>query len=146
MAGLAVALRQACESGSELLLVHVLKTHWYDVDGVAYSLGSLTDADWLQAREQLDELCDVLRETGIRVVPILRQGNVAEEIVKASDEYGVDFILMASPGGNERSVGKTTRRVLDTASCEVWSVKGRLPTRKRPEDAAPRKVLVPIAN
>ncbi|NOZ19791.1 MAG: universal stress protein [Planctomycetes bacterium] len=146
MVGLAVGLRRACESDVALLVVYVLETHWYDVDGLAYSIGALTDANWVQARKQLDELCEVLRDTGIRVVPILRQGNVAEEIVKAADAYGVDLILMSSQGDTEHSVGQTTRRVLDTASCEVWSVKGRLPVRQRARGAVTRKTPIPSSN
>ncbi|MEW6354918.1 MAG: universal stress protein [Planctomycetota bacterium] len=144
MAGLTVGIRRACESGATLLVMHVLETHWYDVNGVAYTIGTLTEENWVHARKELDDLCEVIRQTDLRVISILRHGAVAEEILKAVEDYQVDLILMSSGGETNRPVGKTTARVLEKASCEVWSVKGRLPAR-RVQASVRRAIPIPLA-
>lgn len=144
MAGLTVGIRRACESGATLLVMHVLETHWYDVNGIAYTVGSLTDENWVHARKELDDLCDILRQTDLRIVPILHHGAVAEEILRAAENYRVDLILMSSRGHAERPVGRTTAQVLERAPCEVWSVKGRPPAR-RVRGSVRRAAPVPMA-
>jgi nucleotide-binding universal stress UspA family protein len=82
-------------TGAELLLVHV-------ADGWAarnFEGLKLRESEEMQSdRKYLDELHDDLRGRGFKVETRLAMGDPATELIKATEEQGVDLIAMSTHG------------------------------------------------
>jgi nucleotide-binding universal stress UspA family protein len=82
-------------TGAELLLVHV-------ADGWAarnFDQLKLRESEEMQSdRRYLDELRDDLERRGFKVETRLAMGDPATELIKATEEEGVDLIAMSTHG------------------------------------------------
>ena len=82
-------------TGAELLLVHV-------ADGWAarnFDQLKLRESEEMQSdRRYLDQLRDNLKASGLTVETRLAMGDPATELIKATEEQGVDLIAMSTHG------------------------------------------------
>jgi nucleotide-binding universal stress UspA family protein len=82
-------------TGAELLLVHV-------ADGWAarnFNQLKLRESEEMKIdRDYLDRLAGELEARGLKVETRLAMGDPATELVKVSEEYGVDLIAMSTHG------------------------------------------------
>jgi nucleotide-binding universal stress UspA family protein len=82
-------------TGAELLLVHV-------ADGWAarnFDQLKLRESEEMQSdRKYLDQLRDDLQDRGFKVETRLAMGDPATELIKATEEQGVDLIAMSTHG------------------------------------------------
>jgi len=82
-------------TGAELLLVHV-------ADGWAarnFDQLKLRESEEMQSdRKYLDQLCADLQARGLKVEARLAMGDPATELIKATEELGVDLIAMSTHG------------------------------------------------
>ena len=82
-------------TGAQLLLVHV-------ADGWAarnFNQLKLRESEEMKDdRDYLDRLCGELEARGLKVETRLAMGDPATELIKVSEEYGVDLIAMSTHG------------------------------------------------
>jgi manganese transport protein len=78
---------------AEVFLFHV-------VEGVSGQLyGTMADDDEArQDKEHLDRVAGQLRTAGLRVTPVLGFGRVPDQLIKLSQESGIDILVMGAHG------------------------------------------------
>jgi nucleotide-binding universal stress UspA family protein len=119
---LALAASYAVHTGGTLWMVHVLKTFWTE-DANVDSCTALRELDVLRST--------VHRQTNgkILAVPMVRVGDVADEISSLATEIGADIVVMATHGRTawERCRdGSIFEEVSFHCPCPVVSVKSIL--------------------
>jgi universal stress protein A len=97
----------------------------------AYIDGMMVEGLDRQARRwsagQLERLATRAKKAGVNVAVVLRHGDPAEEIVRASRGMKADLIVVGTHGrrGLPKFVlGSVAQRVVSTASCPVLTVRG----------------------
>ncbi|RJX18420.1 MAG: universal stress protein [Ammonifex sp.] len=83
----------------------------------------LEEAGRKRAKADLDRALAILRESGIEGTPLVRVGNVAEEIIAATKEGNYELIVMGRRGTNplkELLLGGVSQGVLQLADCPVF--------------------------
>jgi nucleotide-binding universal stress UspA family protein len=109
--------------GSSITLLHVIEY----LPAYAFDVPSAPESYWQQVRaEAVRSLHDLnnLRFTGLETTQLIRQGDVATEIVKAADEIGAGLIMIPTRGhGRFRAalLGSVAAKVLHDAHCPVWT-------------------------
>lgn len=105
------------DAGGEIRLVHVLDS----VPGfIAAELPEdVNDRRRAEAMVELRAMIDP--KLGVRMVPEVRHGSPAGQIIAAADESHADMIMLAShrPGLRDYFIGSTAARVVRHASCAV---------------------------
>ncbi len=105
------------DAGGELRLVHVLE----EVPGyIAAELpGDLAERRRAEAMVELRSMFDPA--SGLRIVPEVRRGGAAAQIIAAAEDSGAELIMIAShkPGFGDYFIGSTAARVIRHARCSV---------------------------
>ncbi len=124
------ALRQAIELAgtgtAEICVLHVESSPNALTPLGGYAPSARSEAD--RRAETVKNLCAVLEERvpqSVRTRPLLKQGETAEEIVRAAREEGADLIVLTTHGaGGLRpgTLGSVAVDVLQNAPCPVLTV------------------------
>ncbi len=112
----AIDFHRAYGSAVKVIAVADVPPHIYGVDP------SVADVLIGKARKDLEEVTAAAEEAGIRVEPLLREGDPAEIITQLAQEMKSDLIVMGSHGrtGLRRLLmGSVTERVVGHAGCPV---------------------------
>jgi nucleotide-binding universal stress UspA family protein len=115
-------------TGAELLLVHV-------ADGWAarnFDQLKLRESEEMQSdRRYLDELRNDLERRGFKVETRLAMGDPATELIKATEEQGIDLIAMSTHGHRfvkDILLGATADRVRHLVKVPVLLLRAQPPT------------------
>ena len=115
-------------TGAELLLVHV-------ADGWAarnFDQLKLRESEEMQSdRRYLDQLRGDLTERGLKVETRLAMGDPATELIKATEEQGVDLIAMSTHGHRfvkDILLGATADRVRHLVKVPVLLLRAQQPS------------------
>lgn len=130
--GLRQAIELAADGTTEICVLHVEASNTM-VPLAGYAPTARSEAD--HRAETVKNLCAVLEERvpqNVRTRPLLKQGEIAEEIVRAAKEEGADLIVLTTHGaGGLRpgELGSVATSVLQTAPCPVLTVNrsGKVP-------------------
>ncbi len=122
------ALERACQlsklDGSEVTILYVIPRYeemigFFRTDSIRRSLSS-------EAEKIVDGARKIASAQGISVKTEIREGQTADEIVKAASRLKKDLIVMGTYGWqgiNKVIMGSTTERVVMDAPCPVLAVK-----------------------
>jgi nucleotide-binding universal stress UspA family protein len=108
---------------STVFLLHVVE----GPNSGPFSVRSVLESDWIDVKTRAAKaLVDLARNgfDGLTVVPVVRQGDPAAEIVSFAQTRGIDLIMMPTHGaGRLRSalLGSVTAKVLHDTPCHVWT-------------------------
>jgi nucleotide-binding universal stress UspA family protein len=114
----------AARFGSRVTLLHVFEipAAWYGGSDASFidmdCFSSLRDS----ARQRLDEY--TLKIPEARVERVLREGNVAGEILNWINAHDIDLVVMGTHGYGAMQgwiLGSVTAKVLHSAMCPVWT-------------------------
>ena len=78
------------------------------------------------ARDYLKQVAGQLKDTGVKITPVVLKGNPAEVITNYADEHNLDLIIMATHGHSDVSRwlrGSVADRVLNHARVPVLLVR-----------------------
>jgi nucleotide-binding universal stress UspA family protein len=122
---------------AELVLLHVVEPLLMPVEyglpsSVAVDYG---DAATARARQHLDSAAHALRNRGLRVRTLVRQGLASEQIAEVVKSEPIDLVVLATHGytGLKHALlGSTAERVVRTCPCAVMTVKAAASTASRP--------------
>lgn len=105
------------DAGGEIRLVHVLE----DVPGyIAADLpADLAERRRAEAAVELHAMIDPTLD--LRIMPDIRRGAAAGQIIAAAEDCGADLIMVAShrPGLRDYFIGSTAARVIRHSRCSV---------------------------
>jgi nucleotide-binding universal stress UspA family protein len=125
------AMTMAKASKARLTIVHVIVPFMAMVPEHYADSGTL-DQLAAQARQwsqrQLAKLAARAKGTGSRTTALLREGDPAEQIVRAARSERADLIVVGTHGRRGFSklfVGSVAERVVRTAPCPVVTVQGK---------------------
>jgi nucleotide-binding universal stress UspA family protein len=112
--------------GAEIYLVNVVPAVPHLAPSRSYSFDVPEYEGYLRqdAQKHLSELAETIR--GVKVHPILEQGDSAEGILRAAESNKVDLIVMATAGhtGWDRVLfGSVAEKVVRRANCPVLTVR-----------------------
>ncbi len=96
-----------------------------------------------EKRDKLDEWVADLREAGLEVTEVVREGDPDKEIVAVAEEVGADLIVMGSHSRRnfwDVVLGSVTAKVIREAPCPVMVVSHRPPH----PGTLPHRVLVAV--
>jgi nucleotide-binding universal stress UspA family protein len=124
--GLELGISVAQQFGAEIVLLNVVPVIPHLAPDASYNFDvpeyeRLLRAD---AQQQLAALAKTV--TGVKVHPVLSQGDAADGIFRAVDENQIDLIVIATAGhtGWERVVfGSVAEKVVRRAKCPVLTVR-----------------------
>jgi nucleotide-binding universal stress UspA family protein len=127
------AVLLAKQFGADLYLLHAFEVPAYYIPGLG-GLGGPDIIEWLRSvkeREQkrLETLAGEVRQKGIEVHPILKEGSPDGEILKAVKEVAADLIILGTHGrsGLDRfMMGSVAERVLRQAPCPILLVRPKV--------------------
>lgn len=124
--------RKACliaaHFGAELLVVHVnlpLPTIAAGHGAVPFNLEEYRQEMGNAAKANLDQFIARSSPGNVTVTPLIREGDVAEEIVRASAEHHADLIVMAThgySGWKKFILGSVTEKVVRIAAVPVLTI------------------------
>ena len=124
--------RKACQIaahfGAELLVVHVnlpLPTIAAGHGAVPFNLEDYRQEMEKAAKVNLEKFIAQEAPAGLTVTPFIREGDVAEEIVRAAAEHHADLIVMAThgySGWKKFILGSVTEKVVRIAAMPVLTV------------------------
>lgn len=130
-AAFARAVAEARHGRASLLIVHVLSPV-VPLAGEGYMAPAvyqqMSDASRAWARKQLDRLTARAKAARVRTRGLLREGVVADQIVRVARGQRADLIVIGTHGrtGVARFfLGSVAARVAATAPCPVLTVRGR---------------------
>ena len=94
-------------------------------------LGKMLEEDRQQERAWVEKVSkqslDILRETGIKVTCVLREGDPKQELCKAAEEWNADCVFVGSAGFSNRFerfvLGSVSAAVAARAHCSVEVVR-----------------------
>lgn len=126
------ALVLAKQFGAELYLLHAFEEPVY-VPGMTSLAGPQT-VEWVhhfreRERKRLETLAGEIREQGVQVHPVLREGSPIREIPKAAEELQADLIVLGTHGRtgfDHLMMGSVAERVAHRAACNVFLVKPKV--------------------
>jgi nucleotide-binding universal stress UspA family protein len=105
----------------ELLLLFVVP-----VGGIAELADVPPDMTVARAQEMVKAEVEALRERGVRAMGMVKEGDIAEEILKMSSEMGVDIIVLGHRGLSKVgrfAVGSVVEHIYKHAERPVLIVK-----------------------
>ncbi len=120
---LAHATELALHFKAELYLVHALPTHPESADW--REEGDVPGAERLlypEAEGKLRKLTESLPAKGVRVHPMIVDGDAAEQIVRVAKDENADLIVIATHGASgwrHLAFGSVTEKVVRNAMCPV---------------------------
>jgi nucleotide-binding universal stress UspA family protein len=123
---------------ADLYLVHALPTHPEPTDWKEKEEGDVPGAERLlysEAEGQLRKLTESLPEKGVRVHPMIVDGDAAEQIVRVAKDENADLIVIATHGASgwrHLAFGSVTEKVVRTATCLVLIARMGAGTAERP--------------
>ena len=125
------AMTMAKANRARLTVVHVIVPFELVVPEQYVDSGTL-DQLAAQARQwgqrQLAKLADRAKRTGARTTTLLREGDPAQQIVRAARSERADLIVVGTHGRRGFSkllLGSVAERVVGTAPCPVVTVRGK---------------------
>ena len=128
------ALTYAAELASNvkarLYVLHVVEhsSDGGDVDSNKYIIPEYISEVEKKLNQKLAGITDELRLRGIDAHPVLAPGRAYADIVRISDELGVDLIVISTHGRTGFShlvFGSTAEKVVRLATCPVLTVKSQ---------------------
>ncbi len=121
----AVALAKT--TGAEIVLLHAYELPIVGFpDGTFLATAEMANQIIMSAQNSLDALVAPLKEAGVPVSLLLKNGDARETILESSKELGADLIVMGTHGrrGIARAlIGSVTEAVVRTAECPVLTVR-----------------------
>jgi nucleotide-binding universal stress UspA family protein len=114
--------------GAELLVVHVNAPVEIIPAGhgtVAFNVADYQKEMEAAAQTRMQEVIAAEKDIPVSLTPVMRKGNVAEEIAAAGAEHNADLIVMAThgySGWKKLLLGSVTERVVRTASIPVLTI------------------------
>ncbi len=138
------AVSLAIKLEAEIYLIHVFKAPLFTPSGL-----SIEDANlWIEhlkteERKHLDHLVEEIRQEGVAVHPLFKEGNPAIEINRTAAEISADWIVLGSHGrtGLVRfMLGSVAHRVLRTSPSPVLIV-GPKAIQEKPEAGGEAKPI-----
>ena len=125
------AMTMAKANRARLTVVHVIVPFELVVPEQYVDSGTF-DQLAAQARQwgqrQLAKLADRAKRTGARTTTLLREGDPAQQIVRAARSERADLIVVGTHGRRGFSkllLGSVAERVVGTAPCPVVTVRGK---------------------
>ena len=124
MVGLEAARAIAREFDARLVLFHSLDLHYYSTNPefMLYDLPPIIDAAEKAAREQLDEMIELVRREKIAGETVLGCGHAGERICHEARERAADLIVTSTHGRTGLAhvfIGSTAEYVVRHAPCPV---------------------------
>jgi len=128
------ALSVARRYDSTVNAVHVISPALYATPSAAATYGGMDPLPYLDSVERelkrrLDELAAGAADSGVKCIPTLVQGGIAEQLRSIADEREVDLIVIGTHGAErwERLVmGSVAESVTHNAICPVLTVGPRV--------------------
>jgi nucleotide-binding universal stress UspA family protein len=125
------ALRYALGMAREGGTVHVLHVYTIPVYGVVPDGGFVASPETAvrlseAAQQGLARLVEAHKGDGVRLVPVLREGVAATEVVEVAKEIGADLIVIGTHGRRgiaHALLGSTAESVVRRATVPVLTVK-----------------------
>jgi len=114
---------QLMKEGDELIILYVIPTpllkEFADLE---------PDQTLAKGRELVNKEVTELQKRKIKAIGVVRQGSIAEEILRFSKELDCDMIIMGSRGKGHEKVspfvlGSVTETVIRNSACPVLIVK-----------------------
>ncbi len=139
--GLRQAIKLAGKGATEICVLHVEPSPSALTPLAGYAPDAHSEAD--RRAETVKNLCAVLEErvpSHVRTRPLLKQGETAEQIMRAAREEGADLIVLTTHGAGglqPGELGSVATRVLQIAPCPVMTV-------NRTHEEAPKNSDTPI--
>jgi nucleotide-binding universal stress UspA family protein len=135
-AATAAVVREFRPLESEVNVLHVVDPLRLAPPGTAFGVGPSVPADfagpieeWLDHAELLvSRTAKTLEAAGFRVNTSVKEGHAKSEILKFSEEWRPDVIVMASHGGKRSErflLGSVTEAIMRHAPCSVQIVRAR---------------------
>ncbi len=122
------AIELAKAFGAEVFLLHAYEIPMVGFpDGTLVATADLTSRILEGAREGLDRVVRENAARGVKLTPIIKQGEPWRAIDEAIAEHGIDLVVMSTHGrrGLPRALlGSVAEKVVRTASCPVLTVRG----------------------
>lgn len=128
---LKVAAKIAKENNGEIFIVHMLELPSQMADAV--SSGAAIPEIMLflnKAHEKLEELITKDYLEGIKVTEAIKYERAFEGIIKHSEDYDIDIVIMGSHGASgfkELLVGSTTEKIVRNSEAPVLVIKNDSP-------------------
>ena len=121
------ALHLAAEHGSSIVLLHVyhLPVEFQQLEG-AYLPADFWSNVKREAEQQLERYAKRVRDRGVEVEAVVREGYPATVIVEEIGNLGADLIVIGTHGRTGLKhllLGSIAARVVQHAPCPVLSVK-----------------------
>lgn len=119
--------RRLLADGGQAILLHVVETLPMVTEAASGVYAHRRDIEEIKrlSREKLRHIAAETRDP--RLVPEVREGKPAQEIVAAAQEHGTEVIVIGTQGRSRLDhllVGSVTERVLRKAACSVFTVRG----------------------
>lgn len=128
---LKVAAKIAKENNGEIFIVHMLELPTQMADAV--SSGAAIPEIMLflnKAHEKLEELLTKDYLEGVKVTEAIKYERAFEGIIKHSEDYDIDIVIMGSHGASgfkELLVGSTTEKIVRNSEAPVLVIKNDSP-------------------
>lgn len=130
------AVLLAKQFGADLYLLHVFDVPTY-IPGLA-SVDGPEVFEWIRTlreveQKRLEDLAEEVRQKGVPVHPILKDGAPFREILRAAEDIAADQIVLGTQGrtGLDRlMMGSVAERVARRAPCPIFLVKPKASTVK----------------
>ena len=111
------------KDGDELIILYVIP-----IPLIKEFAGIVPETTLVKAQELVNNEVGELQKRKIKAIGVVREGNIAEEIIKFSKELECEFIVMGSRGKGHETVspfviGSVTENVIRGSSCPVFIVK-----------------------
>jgi len=127
--GLNKAVELASDAATEICVVHVEPSTQSSYTGHAPEAHQEAD----RRAETVKNLCAVLEERvpqNVRTRPLLKQGETAEEIIRAAREECADLIVLTTHGAGGLApgeLGRVAATIVQTAPCPVLTINRSAP-------------------
>jgi universal stress protein A len=127
--GLNKAVELASDAATEICVIHVEPPTQSSYAGHAPEAHQEAD----RRAETVKNLCAVLEERvpkNVRTRPLLKQGETAEEIIRAAREEGADLIVLTTHGAGglaPGALGRVATTIVQTAPCPVLTINRSAP-------------------
>ncbi|MGB9937603.1 MAG: universal stress protein [Methanobacterium sp.] len=127
------AIEIACQMKADIIALSVIDNHYLELTAQYSAINRLESSFVNNAKDNLEKVRGMLTEARIEgkcledipIITKIREGNPAGEILRISDEEGIDLIVMGRGGRKGVSrflMGSTTSKVVRSAPCPVLTV------------------------
>jgi nucleotide-binding universal stress UspA family protein len=121
------ALGLARKLGAEVILLHAYELPMVGFpDGTLLATAEMANQIITSAQSLLDKMVVSRSDCGVRLTPLLRNGDPRDEILATAKRAGADLIVMGTHGrrGLARALlGSVAEAVVRTAECPVLTVR-----------------------